>query len=129
MPVNKPNVNEVLTQLTAHSSDELSVFRMVLYCAYSLHQRNSTSLGMSRRVSEVVSFDAGPGYSTDILQFIREIPRHSMRYFHGLVEALDIYQSIHGRPIPITIDPSDDAIRELRQIRDLCIEDGLHSIY
>lgn len=129
MVAEKLKIDEVLTRLSANDSEELSLFRMLLYCAHRVHRRNLRDLGLSQRIADVVSFDEPADFSADILQFIRQIPQQSMRYFHGLVEALDIYHSIHGKPVPITVDPSDDAVLELRQIRDLCIQDGLHSIY
>lgn len=124
-----PKVDEVLTRLVARDAEELSVFRMLFHAAHSVHRKNVCDLGLSQRIQDVVSFDTPSDFSGEVLQFLKQIPAKSMRYFHGLVEALDIYHSIHGRPVPVTIDPSDDAVREIRQIRDLCIQDGLHSIY
>jgi hypothetical protein len=58
------------------------------------------------------------------------LPEESRNYFYGLVEALEIYQSIHGRWIAVnSLTPGDTSVQELRQIRELCLQDGLRSIY
>lgn len=136
MLTEKLKVDEVLTTLSARDSEELSVFRMLFYCAHFLHRRNQGDMGLDQGkkvINEFVSFDlpteAPLEAIADPFAFIREIPAQSMRYFHGLVEALDIYKSIHGKPAPQAIEPTDAAVKELKQIRDLCIHDGLHSIY
>lgn len=85
-------------------------------------------MSVSQRLDEVVGFQ-NLEKTFDPWEFIHQIPEQSIRYFHGLVEALDIYQSIHGKAIPVSIDPNDDSVREIRQIRDYCIQEGLHSIY
>jgi hypothetical protein len=137
MVTEKMRLSDILTSLDAKEPEEISLFRFLLQCAHAFHKRNHSDLGLTtRKVSgaetlRMYSSDGGiHGTNMDILRFVEELPRHSMRYFHGLVEALDIYQSIHGKPLPIsTISPSDESVRELKQIRDLCIQEGLHSIY
>ena len=58
------------------------------------------------------------------------LPEESRNYFYGLVEALEIYQSIHGRWIPVhSLTPGDPSVQELKQIREMCLEEGLRSIY
>lgn len=127
MLIEKLAVSQVLTKLSVSSASEIPLFRALFYCAHAVHRRNQGQL--VQRLDAVVAFGANEEDSFDPWQFIREIPEQSIRYFHGLVEALEIYQSIHGSPVPVTVEPTDDAVREIRQIRDICIQEGLHSIY
>ncbi len=57
--------------------------------------------------------------------FLSELAPEAQRLFHGLVEALGIYLSVHGR----IGDLQSGALGELKQIRDLCLQEGLSSIY
>ncbi len=46
-------------------------------------------------------------------------------YFAGLVEALEIYHSIHGEHFsPESIALNDKSLYEIKQIRDLCLLQG-----
>lgn len=69
----------------------------------------------------------GVGYET--ISLVSTFTQEAQRYFHGLVEAVEIYSSLHGGKIPLVVLCGDQSVREIRQIRDLCLEDGLRSIY
>ena len=51
------------------------------------------------------------------------MPEDAKPYFYALAEALDIYHSIKGRPIPGEGIGTKEvkSFHELRQIRDLCM--------
>ncbi len=58
------------------------------------------------------------------------VPEESRRYLHGLIEAVEIYQSIHGQmrmTQPIPVNPA--SVNEIRQIRDMCLEHVPWSTY
>ena len=82
----------------------------------------------SVQVAMNVSHESQPAIAGfDLPTFLGSIPEDAKRYLHGLVEAMDIYQSIYGKPLSISL--SEQSVRELKQIRDMCIEEGLRSIY
>lgn len=71
-----------------------------------------------------------PSLEIDIRRFLELIPESSKKYLHGLIEALDIYQSVHGVPLsPQSLRLDDSIVYELRELRDMCLQDGLRSIY
>lgn len=127
MLVEKLAISQVLTSLSIRDTSDLPLFQAVFYSAQAVHRKNYGFI--TQRLDSVVAFGADESLAFNPWEFIKQIPEQSIRYFHGLVEALDIYQSIHGKMVPISIAPEDEAVREIRQIRDLCIQDGLHSIY
>jgi len=76
-----------------------------------------TLLGCAQRASQ--------GIRSEVHQLVSDLPGDAQRHFHGLVEALEIYQSLHG---PCST-PRELKLREVKQIRDLCLSEGLRSIY
>jgi len=122
------NVSEVLKSLVPKDQEELSVLRFLLHCAQWLRRDTHMDLGLGpvRRSNERTTNT----FSFDVPGFLELIPEDSKRYLHGLVEALDIYQMIYGQTLTAqNITLSDKSVYELRQIRDMCLEDGLRSIY
>src|SRR5687768_11415367 len=104
----EPRVARVMKSLAPTDDEDFSCLRAVITRA---HQ---TQHEIERGTEELIAF-------------LSALPEELTRYFHGLVEALEIYQSIHGRPV--LQDLSENTVRELRQIRDLCLAEGLRSIY
>lgn len=119
-------IEGVLKNLVPKDADELSLLRLVLHCAQQVQKGSSLEPARPSSPCEAHQvFDAA-----ELRSFVASIPEGGRRYFHGLVEALDIYQSIHGHTLKLqNVSLSDQSVHELKQIRDLCLQDGLHSIY
>lgn len=120
MRVNESEVCEVLKTLSPRNEEELSLLQFLLGCAQRLHCGTSFSLA-SKMAAEK---------GADLIQLLGSLPEDAKKYLHGLVEALDIYQAIHGQGLAIqALTLSDKSVYELRQIRDMCLAEGLRSIY
>ena len=129
MEKKRARITEIITNLNATSPDDLELFYQLLRAAQTIQRRNQPDIGLSNRLNSVVGFGSSVETPLDVIEFIRLIPDQVLRYFHGLVEALEIYQSIHQKPLPTQIEPTDSIVGELRKIREYCILEGLHSIY
>jgi hypothetical protein len=111
--VSQAQLSRILKSLQPRNANELSILRFVLNCAEQIRDAKA----VDRR--------------KDLHTFIQQIPDETRRYFHSLVEAMEIYQSIRGPTLPLqTLSLSDYTfVAELKQIRDMCLEEGLRSIY
>jgi hypothetical protein len=127
----------LLKSLIPKTQEDLSRLRFLLHCAHliqrgaalpSPEQNLENLLGQSGTL--VLNDYRTPGVGLDLKSFLLDLSEESRRYFHGLVEAMEIYQSIHGQSLSIhNLTLSDQSVYELRQIRDMCLEEGLRSIY
>ena len=123
-------IGRLLRSLVPTNEEELSLLQNLVVCARLMQQRGHSDLQLGPRLVVAGGQDSQPHPVTagfDLPAFIRSIPEDAKRYLHGLVEAMDIYQSIYGKPLSTTL--SDQSVRELKQIRDMCLEEGLRSIY
>lgn len=118
----------LLRSLVPTNEEDLSLLQKLVVCARLMQERGHSDLQLGPRLVKAESHDLQPvAVGFDLPAFLRSIPEEASRYLHGLIEALDIYQSINGRPLSTTL--SDQNVRELKQIRDMCLEEGLRSIY
>lgn len=121
-------IGRLLRSLAPTNEEDLSLLQKLVVCARLMQQRGHSDLQLGPRLVQAGIQDSQPGaVGFDLPAFLRSIPEDARRYLHGLVEAMDIYQSIYGRPLSTTL--SDQCVRELKQIRDMCLEEGLRSIY
>ena len=130
MTAQKEQVFEVLESLAAQTPQELSVLRGLVAFAQSLQARAQRDLGFAWAADLAHEVCSAFGLASDFPRWLACLPEESKNYFYGLVEALEIYQSIHGRWIAVnSLTPGDTSVQELKQIRELCLQDGLRSIY
>lgn len=123
-------ISEILKSLVPRDQEELSLLRFILHCAHFLQRGGLSDLSLGPVPVVAVRVDQSQIVGAEIKGFLEQIPEDSKRYLYGLVEAIEIYQSIYGRAIPIhNITMKDTLVYELKQIRDFCLQDGLHSIY
>lgn len=117
---------EIIQSLMPKDQEELSLLGVILECVQEGRPRGTP-------LSSALNFSNQSGsfqIVSEVKSLLESIPEDARRYLHGLGEALEVFQSIHGRRLAVTsLVPSDPLLRELRQIRDLCLEDGLKSIY
>ncbi len=129
MLIPRVKISEVLKSLAARDQEELSLLRLVVECAQSLAQATMMDLSLGALVpanhrSQRLSL------SSEFQSIVEQIPEDGKRYLHALMEALDIYQSIHGRAlVGQSLTLNDGTVTEIRQIRDMCMEEGLRSMY
>ena len=125
-------VTEVLKSLVPKDPEELSLLRSLLFCAQRIYRKAHQDLGIHSRTLKLEDsrMAGAPSPEFEIQRMIDSIPRQERRYFDGLVEAMEVYHSIYGRPVPVnTVTQGGPVIRELRLIRDQCLHEGLRSIY
>lgn len=122
-------ISDVLKSLLPKDHEELSVLRWVISCAQDARRRLSDVLPAS--AGNLMAMQSAPASDAPAFYGLAAtLPEDAVRYFHGLVEAIEVYRSIHGHPVQVeTLAMEDKAVHELRQIRDLCLDDSLHSIY
>lgn len=119
MPINP--LSYVLQSLVPRDAEEMSLLKVLLTSVRAMHRRAYADLGFAR-VAGGSNVTLASGYSASE-ELLAAIPTSDKRYFDGLVEAFEIYQSIHGEAVPVE-SLSDLALRELRRIRDLCLDSG-----
>jgi hypothetical protein len=123
-------VSSILESLSAETPQQLSVLRGLVAFAQGLQSRAQRDLGFAWAADLAKDVCSAFGLAADFPRWLATLPEESKTYFYGLVEALEIYQSIHGRWIAVSsLTPGDTSVQELKQIRDLCLQDGLRSIY
>lgn len=99
------NLSEVLKSLLPRDEEELNTLQTVIESLQSLNRARRGDL-------------------------IGSIPSEAHKYLHGLIEALEIYQHIYGHALTVSsLSLSGKAVHELRQIRDMCLEEGPRSLY
>jgi hypothetical protein len=117
-------LSQILHSLIPRNPEELSLLQSLLAGVRAMHKRVYGDLGFSR-VTSLSTVTLTSGYSASE-ELMAAIPAADKRYFDGLVEAYEIYHSIHGQALSIdTLSLHDGALNELRRIRDLCLEKGL----
>lgn len=115
------SLSEVLKNLVAQTAEEQSVLQAVLGIAQSFILRGQRDLGLA--VAATASSD-----SHGLPQLLTTLPEESRTHFFGLVEAMEIYQSVHGTAASL-LNLNESAVSELRKIRDICLEGGTHAYY
>ncbi len=117
----------VLKSLMPEGQQELSHLKWVLYFARRV-QKGLWQDGSATPVPLFSQKQVPPG---EVATFLSSLPSDCQRYFHGLVEALEIYQSIHGKEIPVDeASLRNGVVHELRQIRDMCLDNvNFHVAY
>ena len=133
--LDRSQLAQVLKSLVPRDQNELSVLRTLIASVQEYQRKTLAEMAMSgfgdlmamaQTEREVRNKNGG----TEFREFVASLPQDTLRYFHGLAEALEIYQSIHHQPVPVGRLTVDDAsVHELRQIRDMCLDEGLRSIY
>ncbi len=122
-------VSEVLKSLVPKDQEELSILQLVVDCAQSLQRASLMDLRLGRDIA-AANQESSRGMPLEAKSLLEQIPQECTRYLHGLVEALDIYQTIYGHSLQgQSLTLADKTVYELRQIRDMCLEEGLRSIY
>lgn len=117
-------IKYILESLVPRNSEELSQLRNIVNWALQVQQ--SASLNTLSTLSARFAISEG----MDPLSFLRSLPTELHRYFHSLVEALEIYHSIHGRPISLAeLTLGNRSVQEIKQIRDMCLQEGPHFVY
>ncbi|MCB0404595.1 MAG: hypothetical protein KDD51_07390 [Bdellovibrionales bacterium] len=123
-------VDRVLKSLLPRDTEDLAILRFLVYCAQLIQRAGHTDLSLNRMEAVAYRDPQVPSVEFDIQKFIAGMSEASKRYFYGLIEAVDIYQSIKGRSLHSDSLVADDpVVHELRQIRDMCLDDGLRSVY
>ncbi len=97
---------EILKNLVARDSEERTVLQSVIQFAQSPNS----------------------GINQEIPQMLTALSEESRTHFFGLVEAIEIYQSIHGTASAL-LSLNDAAVAELRKIRDICLSGGAQAYY
>ncbi len=115
------SLSDVLKSLVAHNAEEASVLQSVLGMAQSLLAMGQKDLGLA-------ALSAPEGQEPELPKLLSSLPEESRTQFSGLVEALEIYQSIHGTVTSI-LNLNETAVSELRKIRELCLHGGTHATY
>jgi hypothetical protein len=124
------HIGDILKSLVPKDQAELSVLRVVLQCAQWLTNKGAAVTQLSQPIAAFVEGGAEVVMPDEIRQLLAVIPEESKKYFHGLVEAMEIYQAIYGQALSVqSIGLTDKSVYEIKQIRDMCLEEGLHSIY
>jgi len=72
---------------------------------------------------------ASQGILSEGYALLSSLPADLQQYFYGLVEALEIYRSLHGVPVTVQDICAAERVHELKQIRDYCLSDSLRSIF
>lgn len=130
VPTEHAQMHEVLESLAADTPQQLSVLRGLVALAQGLQTRAQRDLGFAWAADLASEVCRAFGLASDFPLWLANLPETSKNYFYGLVEALEIYQSIHGSWIAVNnLTAGDTSVEELRQIRELCLQDGLRSIY
>jgi hypothetical protein len=114
------SLSEILESLVARNPEEESVLHSVLGFAQSLLNVGQKDLGL---ITAVASTE-----EPALKELLTTLPETSRTQFFGLVEALEIYQSIHGRASSL-VRFNEAAVAELRTIRELCLQGGTHALY
>ena len=132
MLIHKLKLSSVLKTLVPKDQEELTILQWVVESAQSLQRASLMDLGLGRLAAfshSQATTGVAPSYNQG-QQLLEQVPEDCKRYLHGLVEALDIYQTIYGKTLRgQSLSLSDKSVHELRQIRDMCLEEGLRSIY
>lgn len=123
MEKNKNEIASLLETLSPKGESQQALLRWIFECAEQMVQ----GLGLHRTLAPT-TWSSVEGFS--VVHLLEAIPEASKRYLHGLIEAIEIYRTIQGPELCVSSLATDDKkIHELRQIRDLCLEASLRSIY
>ena len=116
-------MNELICSLLPKDQEEMHLLQTLINSVHSLGNRQA-DLALAPIALKIET----PALDERSLWDI--VPEESRRYLHGLIEALEIYRSIHAeaRLAPsISLNPA--SVNEIRQIRDMCIEEVPWSTY
>lgn len=113
----------VLRTLSPETHEEVSHLQTILDYARSIYQGMHLDPSLGRSRNRVKDENMGAlRANLDVRRFLDWLPRESRRHFDALMEALDIYQAIHGEfPVVRYTRNPDRTVHELRTIRDLCL--------
>jgi hypothetical protein len=111
------SISEILDSLVARNSEEESLLQTLFGIAQSLLNLGQKDLGLM-----AVAASEQPA----LRELLTTLPESARTQFFGLVEALEVYQSIHGEPL---VRLNDAVVTELKAIRDLCLNGGTHASY
>ena len=127
MRISSEDIARVIKSMMPKTREELSQLSWVIHFA----RRVQKGVWRDPRLEPLVAFEfAGGRPPSDVGSFIETLPSDCQVYFHGLVEALDVYHSIHGREVPLEEGSlKENIIHELRQIRDMCLDTNLRVPY
>lgn len=130
MFIEKVRASELLKSLLPKDQEDLSLLQFIVHCAKLLHRGSQIDLGLGRTSVALLEEGKGFGLTEDVQQFLLSLPEESKRYLHGLSEALEIYYSMANHPIAQPVfSLSEGAFQEIKQIRDMCMDDRFCAIY
>lgn len=115
-------LNEILKSLNASNAEEETLLQALLGFAQTFHQKGQKDLGLA------VAVVPGAAGTADLPQLLTSLSEDARTQFFGLVEALEIYLSIHGTATTL-LNLNETAVSELRKIRDICLQGGPHAFY
>lgn len=119
-----PNIQYLLQSLSPRNEEEVHTLQTALACAEFYGVNSPLGMHMTGRNGLVASQATLPGGFPEFRKFLDSVPEDAARLFHGLVDALGVYRDIHGRGFAIDqVRQNQDALAELRQIRDLCLDE------
>src|SRR5262245_32150185 len=107
----------------ARSPEEESVLQSLIGFAQTLLSRGQKDLGLALAAEPLAAVG-----STELPRLLTGLPEESRTHFSGLMEALEIYQSVHGT-LGSLLNLNEAAVAELRKIRDICLQGGTHAYY
>lgn len=124
----------VIQSLSPETQEDMALLRTVLACAQTVQKRTHGDLalrGGGGNAAVEIKVMTGISPVEEAERFLLSLPSEARKYFDGLVEAFEIYHSIHGVAPALSAvgTRSDRTLQELRQIRDLCLEEGLRSVF
>ncbi len=114
------SLSEILNSLVARNPEEESTLQTLIGFAQSLLSLGHRDLGMAM---------AAQTTHPELPRILTSLTEEGRTQFFGLVEALEIYQSIHGRAAASILNLEETAVSELRKIRELCLQGGTHAYY
>lgn len=119
-----PNIQYLLESLSPRTEEEIHTLQTALACAEFYGVNSPLGMLSVGRNGLVASQATLPGGFPEFRKFLDSVPPESARLFHGLVDALGVYRDIHGRGFAIDqLRQGQEALTELRQIRDLCLDE------
>jgi hypothetical protein len=118
------SLSEILKSLVARNDEEATLLQSILRVAQSFLTSGQRDMGLALAASSPSERES----ETALPQLLTALPEESRTHFSGLVEALEIYQSIHG-PVASILSLNETAVTELRKIRELCLDGGTHAYY
>ncbi len=116
------SLSDIIKNLVAHSPEEQSTLRTVLKIAQTFAAKGQRDLALATLSSSELESPA-------LGKLLVSLPEESRTQFFGLVEALEIYASVHGTAASALQNLNDAAVSELKKLRDICLQGGTHAYY